>query len=129
MGLEGNADAGEVVEAVEEFRVKREAEFGEGTKFYRVGGIACGEHSGGGGGGFGQWGGPFEYGDAETAMVEFEGEREADDAGSGDADIGALHKISLDGRGRGYSLGVQVCVSRSAIVISAAVMRPKIAEA
>lgn len=75
-------------------------------------GIAGGQHAGCCGGGFREGGAAIEDGDAGSAFVEFEGEREADDASSGDADIGALHKISLDGRGRGYSLGVQVCVSR-----------------
>jgi hypothetical protein len=32
-------------------------------------------------------------------MVEFKGEGETDDAGSGDTDVGLLHGISLDGRG------------------------------
>ena len=57
--------------------------------------IAGGEHSGSGGGGFGEWRRLFEDGDADAPVVEFEGEREADDAGSGNADIRMLHEISL----------------------------------
>jgi len=62
-------------------------------------GIVGGEHSGGGGGGFGEWGGAVEDRDAGSAMVEFEGEGESDDAGSGDAYVGVLHETSLDGGG------------------------------
>ena len=43
-----------------------------------------------------------------AAVVEFEGEREADDAGSRDTQVGVMHGISLVGFGRGYSLGVSV---------------------
>jgi hypothetical protein len=41
-------------------------------------------------------------------VVEFEGEGEADDASSGDAEVRVMHGISLVGRGRGYSLDVSV---------------------
>jgi hypothetical protein len=63
-----------------------------------VGIVGC-EHAGGGGGGFGEWGRAVEDGDAGAAVVEFEGEGEADDAGSGDAYVGLLHGTSLDGPG------------------------------
>jgi hypothetical protein len=36
--------------------------------------------------------------------MEFEGEREAGDAGAGDADVRTGHRRSLDGRKSGYSL-------------------------
>ena len=108
VGLEGDADAGESVEAVEEGGVEREAEVGERVELRRVVGIVGGEHSGGGGGGFGEWSGAVEDGDADAAVVEFEGEGEADDAGSGDADVGVVHGISLVGVRRGYSLVYRV---------------------
>lgn len=54
-------------------------------------GIAGGEHAGGGGGCLGEGSAAVEDGDAGSAVMEFEGEGEADDAGSGDADVGALH--------------------------------------
>jgi hypothetical protein len=49
VGLEGDANAGESVEAVEEVGIEREAQVGEGAESGRVVGIAGGEHSGGGG--------------------------------------------------------------------------------
>ena len=79
------------MEAVEEVWVKGEAEIGEGPKLRRIVGIAGGEHASGGGGGLGERSGAIEDSDAGSAVVEFEGEGEADDAGSGDADVGALH--------------------------------------
>jgi len=54
VGLEGDANAGENVEAVEEAGIEREAQVGEGAELGRVVGIAGSEHSGGGGGGFGE---------------------------------------------------------------------------
>jgi hypothetical protein len=39
-------------------------------------------------------------------MVKLKGEGEADDSGAGDADVCLMHKISLVGLKRGYSLGV-----------------------
>jgi hypothetical protein len=86
------------LEAVEEGWVEGEAQIGERGKLLGIVGIAGGEHAGCSGGGFGEWGAAVEDDDAGSPMVEFEGEGEADDAGSGDADVGALHKISLDGR-------------------------------
>jgi len=47
-------------------------------------GVFGGEHSGGGSGGVGEGGVSFEDGDVGTAGVEFEGERQTDDACSGD---------------------------------------------
>ena len=80
-------------------------------------GIVCGEHTGRGGRGFGEWSGALEDSDAEAAMVEFEGEREADDAGPGDANVGirggVMHGISLVGLRKGYSLGVLVSRCRA----------------
>jgi hypothetical protein len=62
-------------------------------------GIVCGEHTGGGDGGFGERIGAVEDGDAGAAMMEFEGKGEADDTGSGDAYIRLVHGTSLDGGG------------------------------
>ena len=80
----------------------------------RVVGIAGSQHSSGGGGGFGERGGSVKHGDADVAVMEFEGEGEADDAGPGDADVmirkgRGVHRISLVRLRRGYSLGVPVC--------------------
>ena len=67
----------------------------------RVVGVLRGEHSGGGMEASAR-GAPVEDGDTETAVMEFEGEGEADDASAGDADVGirgrrVLHGISLVG--------------------------------
>jgi hypothetical protein len=110
VGVEGSAETGEGVESLEEGGVEREAEIGEGAEVRRVVGVCGGEHAGGGGGGFGEWVVAIEHGDAEATVVELEGEREADDAGAGDADVGMVHEFSLVCFVRGYSLGVQVCV-------------------
>jgi hypothetical protein len=91
VGVEGDLVARKGLEAVEEGWVEGEAEIGEGAKLRRIVRIASGEHAGSGGGGFGEGGAAIENGDAGSAVVEFEGEGEADDAGSGDADVGALH--------------------------------------
>jgi hypothetical protein len=116
-GVEGDADAREGVDAIEKGRVEGEAEFGERTELRGIVGVVGGEHSGGCGGGFGERSGAVEHGDAETAVVEFESERKADDTGSGDTDVGVLHKISLVCLPRGYSLGVRFCVRRGAVVM------------
>jgi hypothetical protein len=50
-------------------------------------GVVDGEHSGGCAGGLGEWGTLIKDGDSCSAMVEFEGERKADDASSSDTDI------------------------------------------
>jgi hypothetical protein len=71
-GVEGNADAGELVKAMEEGGIEREAEVGERTQCCGIFGIAGGEHSGGGGGCFGEWLCSLEDGDAEAAAVKFE---------------------------------------------------------
>jgi len=74
VGVEGDANAGEGVDAIEKGRVEVEAEFGERTQLGGIVGVVCGEHSGGRGGRFGEWGGAVEHGDAEAAVVEFESE-------------------------------------------------------
>jgi hypothetical protein len=75
VGVEGDANAREGVEAVEEGGVEREAEVGERAELRGIVGVVRGEHSGGGGGGLGEWVAAFEHGDAEATVVEFEGER------------------------------------------------------
>ena len=112
MGLEGDADAGKRVEAVEEGWIECEAKVGEWLKQERVVRIGRGQHSCGCGGGFAEGSGAVEYGDADAAVVKFEGEGEADDACASDADVrirrgGAVHGISLVGR-RSYRLGLSV---------------------
>jgi hypothetical protein len=87
VGLEGNANAGEGAEAVEEGGIEGEAEVREGMELEWVMGIGGGEHSSGGGGGFGEGRRLVEYSDGDTAVVEFEGKRKADHAGTGYADV------------------------------------------
>jgi hypothetical protein len=93
--------------------IERDAEIGEEAELGRVVGVVCGEHTGGGEGGLGEWGTPVEDSYAGSAMVQFKGEGEADDAGTSDTDIwrgvGAMHKISLVGLRRRYSLVVSRC--------------------
>jgi hypothetical protein len=74
VGLEGDLDTGETAEAVEECRVERKAEVGEGLELGRVVGVVSGEHSGSGGRGLGEWSGTVEHGDRQAAVVEFKGE-------------------------------------------------------
>jgi len=112
VGLEGDLDTGEGVEAVQVAGVEFETEVGDGSQGGRDMRIGGGQHSGSGGGGFGEGRGLIEHGDAVTTAVEFEGEGETDDAGSGDADVGirrrwVVHEISLVGR-RSYSLGLSI---------------------
>ena len=107
-GLESDVEAGEIVDAGEVVGVERDAELGQGAKLRRIVGIIGGEHSGGCGGCLGEGSALIEDGDPGSAMMEFEGEREADDAAAGDADIRTcgrgMHRTSLVGFGRGYSL-------------------------
>lgn len=102
VGLEGDADTGKDVEAMEEVGVERKTEAGEGTELGWVMRVGCGEHSRGGGGGLREGSGAVEYGDADATVVEFEGERETDDACASDADVEirrcrVVHRISLVG--------------------------------
>jgi hypothetical protein len=46
-----------------------------------------GQHSGSGGRGLGEGSGTVKHCDGHAAVVEFESEGEADDAGPGDADV------------------------------------------
>jgi hypothetical protein len=108
VGVERNADTGEGMETFDEIGIEREAEVGQRTKLGRIVRVGGGKHTGGSGGGLGEWVAAVEYGDAEAAMVEFEGERETHDAGAGDADVGVMHENSLVWFRRGYSL-CQVC--------------------
>src|SRR5258708_33597776 len=106
------------MEAVEEGGIKREAQVSEGAELGQVVGIAGGQHSGGGGGGFAERGGLIQYGDAGAAVMEFEGEGEADDPGPSDADVmirkaRVVHGIRLVCLRRGYSLVVPVCRRRN----------------
>ena len=57
--------------------------------------VAGGKHSCSGGRGLLQRAALFENGDAETPVVEFQGERKADDPGPSDTDIRMLHETSL----------------------------------
>ena len=117
VSLEGDENTGEIVEVIEEGGIKREAEVGKGAELGWVVGIAGGQHSGSGGRGFAERGGSFEHGNAHAVAVEFESEREADDAGPGDANVGirrgVMHGISLVGLRKGYSLGVLVSRCRA----------------
>jgi hypothetical protein len=99
VGLEGDVDARESAEAVEEVRIERQAEGSQREEFGRVVGIVGSQHSRGRRGRFGEWHALVKHGDAVAAEVEFKGEREADDAGSSDAQVRVMHVISLVGLG------------------------------
>ena len=98
-GVEGNGDAGQMMQAVEKARVELEAEVGEGMELGSIVWVGGGQHAGGGSGGFGERSSAVEHGDMGAAVMEFEGKREADDAGPGDTDVGVVHGISLVGVG------------------------------
>jgi hypothetical protein len=94
--LEGHFDTGEGTNAIEECGVKQKTEVGEGLELRGIVGVVGSQHSGCGGGGLRERGGSIEYGDRHTAVVEFKGEGEADDAGPSNADIGVVHGLSLE---------------------------------
>ena len=98
-GLKGDRDAGESVDAIEEVGVEREAEGGKRQELGRVLRITDGQHTRGGSGRFSEWSSLVKHGDTVAAVVEFKGEREADDSGSSDAQVGVMHGISLVGFG------------------------------
>jgi hypothetical protein len=108
VGLNGDVDAGESVDAAEEVGIERLAEGGQRQELGWVVGIVDSQHARGRRGGFGEWLALVKHGDAVAAVVEFKGEGEADDAGSGDAEVGMMHGISLVRLVRGYSFGVSV---------------------
>jgi hypothetical protein len=60
-------------------------------------GVVGGKHTGGSSGGLCEWRALIEHGDGCAAAVKLEGKGEADDAGSGNADVGAVHRTSLVG--------------------------------
>ena len=76
--------------------VERKAEIGEGLQSGGIFRIVRGEHACCGGGGLGEGEAGFEDGNVGSAVMEFEGEGEADDPGAGDTDVRVLHKKILD---------------------------------
>jgi hypothetical protein len=82
MGLEGDADGCERVEAVEEVGVERKTEVGEWEELRRVAGVCGGEHSGGGGGGHGETAALIDDRNSCAAMSKFEGSRETNHPGT-----------------------------------------------
>ena len=83
------------MQAIEEGRVKREAEIGERAQTRGVIRVAGGKHSGGGGRSFRERHSLIEDGDTMAEAVEFEGKREAHDACASNTDIGVVHITSL----------------------------------
>ena len=94
-GLKGDGKSAELFDPGEELWVEREAAPGEGDQLRGIFGIFGGEHTGGGGGGFKQWGVGFHDDDPGAAMVEFQRQREPDNTGAGDTDVRVQHRISL----------------------------------
>ena len=88
-----------MMQTIKKSGVKPEAEAGEGMELGSIVWVGGSKHAGGGSGGFCEWGCAVEHDDMDAAMMKFEGKREADDAGSGDADVGVVHGISLVGLG------------------------------
>jgi hypothetical protein len=87
VGLEGNAEAGERFHAVKKVGIERDAEAREGKKRGRVVRVFRGQHASGSGGGLTHCGAGVEDGDTSAAMVEFQRERETDDASTSDGDV------------------------------------------
>jgi hypothetical protein len=96
VGMEGHGDAGELLDVFEEAGVELGAELGERAQGGRMVWVVRGEHAGGGVGGVGERGVALEDQYAGAAGVELQGEREANDAGTGDEDIGC----SMSGGGQ-----------------------------
>jgi hypothetical protein len=96
-GVEGNRDAGEIFEMGEPAGIEREAEVRKWLQGGGIFGIVRGEHACGGRRSLSERNARLEDGDACSAAMEFEGEREANDAGPGNTDVGLLHKKILDG--------------------------------
>ena len=95
-GLEGDGDAGEFVEAIEEGRIEREAEVGERTKLRRVGVVAGGKHSSGSGGSLHERRSLFDDGDAETSVVVLTGGAKSFSAGFDLKDPEGKSRQSMD---------------------------------
>ena len=94
-GMERHGDAGELLDSFEEGWIEQGTELGERAQGGRMVWVVRGEHAGRGSGGVGECGIALEDQHAGAAGVELQGEREANDAGTGNEDIG----YSLSGRG------------------------------
>ncbi len=86
-GLEGDGDAGEDFEAMQEGGVEPKAEAGERSEGGRVFGVGSGEHAGGRGGCLGEGLTGVQQDDAAAARCQLQCQGEADDAGTGDAGV------------------------------------------
>ncbi len=100
-GLEGNSKIGEVRDVVEERRIKAEGEIRERLEQRWVRRILAGEHTGRCQGGFAEGRTTIEDDDAGSSAGKLKRERETDDAGSGDTNIGMPHEPSLVDMGMG----------------------------
>lgn len=88
VGVEGNGDAGELLDVLEEGWVQLGAEQGEREQRGRIVGVVNGEHAGSGVcGGVRESGVALQEEDAGSASMEFQGKREADYASTGDEHI------------------------------------------
>jgi hypothetical protein len=87
VGLERYVETGEIKEAGKVVWVEGDAEVGQRAKLRWVFGVVGGEHSCGRSGSLREWNALLKNGNPGSAMMEFEGERKADDAAAGDADV------------------------------------------
>jgi len=87
VGVEGDGDAGELLDAREEGRVELSAELREREQRGRIVGIVDGEYAGSSGRGVGEGGIALQNQHAGTAVVELQGDREADDTGANDEHV------------------------------------------
>lgn len=97
--LEGNERARKVGDTGKEVRVERSAEQREGCQRGGVGRIVDGEHAGRRSAGLGKGGSCLENGYSGSAVMEFQCERQANDACASDYVIGVRHVSILDGCG------------------------------
>ena len=86
--LEGDSDAGELVDAIEEGRVEGQTQICKRLQRQGIFWVVRCQHACGGAGGLAQGRPGVEDGDRGPARVELERQRKADDAGACDADIG-----------------------------------------
>ena len=94
--VEGHGDAGELFDVIEKGGVELGTELGERAQGGRMVWVVRCEHTGSCSGGVGEGGVTLEDHHTGAAGVELQGEREANDTGTGDEDIGC----SLSGGGQ-----------------------------
>lgn len=89
IGLKWDVKAGKYGDTLKERRIDADTQAGKGSQGRGIVRVAGGQHAGGSEGGLSEGWASVQDCDTRTTGVQFQGERKADQAGSGDEDVGA----------------------------------------